>query len=143
MKVSELFRVVTEAGAECRDFSVVLAQVDPVPGDSVDVDLADIGWVELNFEAGQARVFPRSAVTDDTPDQQVSVLDTLLQHLPTDNLGGNDLALVAELPLDRDGPGLILRRFVEIRGLHLGKESGEAWLLVNPKEEFGDSTLPA
>lgn len=142
MRLSELYRQIRSAGPDCQQFGVVLAQVDPIVGDDIDVQLSGIGWVETDFDAGQARLFPQSAVTEDTPYQQIDSVEMLLGQLPFHTGDDSDLTVVAELPLDRDRPGLILRRMTEIRALHVGAESCEVWLLTSPKEAYGSDVLP-
>jgi hypothetical protein len=104
--------------------------------------LSDIGWVELDYESGQARVYPRSAVTESTPDEAIATMEELQLLLPYDDTGDSKLLVVVEPPLDREGPGWIRTSLEQIQHVHVGNESREVWLLVGPKDAFGN-VLPA
>ena len=143
MRLDEFYARIQDAGSDVLKFVILLAQADSIPNDDVDVQLSDIGWVEVDYEAGQARLYPRSAVSDEHPDQEIPTLEVLLQLLPFDVDGENNLVLVAELPLDRERSDLIRTSIAEVRALHLGRRSEEAWLLLNRREAFTHDVLPA
>jgi hypothetical protein len=142
VRLSDFNTQVQPVRSNAHEYEVQIAQVDPTPGDDIDVQLSEIGWVELDYEAGQARLYPRSAVTETTPDETIPTLEELRQLLPVDDTGDGNLLVLVELPLDREGPGLIRTSLEEIQHVHVGSESREVWLLVGPKDSFG-SVLPA
>ena len=142
MRLSDFHAQIQSVRSNAHEYEVQIAQVDPTPGDDIDVQLSDIGWVELDYEAGQARLYPRSAVTESTPDESIPTMEELQQLLPIDDTGDSNLLILAELPLDREGPGLIRTSLEEIQHVHVGSESREVWLLVGPKDAFGN-VLPA
>ena len=143
MRLDEFYSQIRNAGPDVQEFELLLAQADPTPGDDVEVQISEIGWIEVDYDAGQIRIFPRSAVTEDTPDQQIPSLEGLLQLLPFAIDENNALEFFAELPLDRGSPGLIRTAMSEVYALHLAKQSAEAWLLLSPSEVFGNEVLPA
>ena len=142
MRLSEFHTQILSIKPNAEEYLVWIAQVDPTPGDEIDVHLSDVGWVELDYEAGQARLYPRSAVTDSTPEQAIPTMEDLQLLLPYDDTGDSNLLVLAEVPLDREGPGLIRTSLEEIQYVHIGNESQEVWLLVGRKEAFGNE-LPA
>ena len=142
MRLSDFHAQIQSVQSEAHEFEVQIAQVDSTPGDDIDVHLSEIGWVALDHEAGQARLYPRSAVTASTPDEPIPTLEELRWRLPYDETGDSNPLILAELPLDRDGPGWIRTTLELIQHVHVGRESREVWLLVGPKDAFGD-ILPA
>ena len=142
MRLSEIHAELESIRSSSHEYEVQLAQVDPTPGDDIDVHLSEIGWVELDYEAGQARLYPRSAVTESTPDVAMPTVELLQQQLTYDETGDSNLLLLAELPLDREGRGWIRTSLEEVQHVHVGRESREVWLLVGPKADFEDA-LPA
>jgi hypothetical protein len=147
MRLSELYAQVLNAGAEAMAFPVLLAEPDPTPGDDVDVLLSEIGWVEVDDYAGEVRLYPKSAVTEDTPDQNLFCVERLLEKLPfdvSDDISETaDLRIVVELPLLRDGFGLLRKALTDVCAVHIGREAEELWLLVRPKEDYPNDQLPA
>jgi hypothetical protein len=142
VRLSDFNTQIQSVRSNAHEYEVQIAQVDPTPGDDIDVQLSEVGWVELDYEAGQARLYPRSAVTETTPDKAIPTLEELQQLLPVDDTGDGNLLVLVELPLDRDGPGLIRTSLEAIQYVHIGSKSREVWLLVGPKDSFG-SVLPA
>ena len=147
MRLSELYAQVLNAGAPAMAFTALLAEPDQTPGDDVDVLLSEIGWVEVDHDAGEIRLYPKSAVTEETADQNLFSVERLLEQLPFDVgeeiSGAGDLRIVVGLPLLRDGFGLLRKALTDVRGMHVGRESEELWLLVRPKDEYPSDQLPA
>jgi len=147
MRLSELYAQVLKAGADAMAFSVLLAEPDQTPGDDVDVLLSEIGWIEIDDDAGEVRLYPKSAVTEETPDQNLFCVERLLEQLPfdvSDDISETaDLRIVVELPLLRDGFGLLRRALTDVCAVHIGRETEELWLLVRPKEDYPNDQLPA
>ena len=142
MRLDEFYLEVQNAGPDVLRFELLLAQVDPTPGDGIEVQLSDIGWIEVDYDAGQVRLYPRSAVTEDKPDELITTLEVLLQALPFGIDDNDGLALMAEIPLDREPRGLIRTVMSEVHALHVGRQSEEAWLLLNPGDSFSNDVLP-
>jgi hypothetical protein len=67
----------------------------------------------------------------------------VMEKLPFDISGTNDLSLVVELPLDGDTTEEEPVRLSDLVELYIGDKSREAWLLVRPLSEFKDDDLPA
>ena len=147
MRLSELYAQVLNAGAPAMAFTALLAEPDQTPGDDVDVLLSEIGWVEVDHDAGEIRLYPKSAVTEETADQNLFSVERLLEQLPFDVgeeiSGAGDLRIVVGLPLLRDGFGLLRKALTDVCGMHVGRESEELWLLVRPKDEYPSDQLPA
>jgi hypothetical protein len=147
MRLSELYAQVLNAGAEVMAFPALLAEPDLTPGDDVDVLLSEIGWVEVDDYAGEVRLYPKSAVTEETPDQSLFCVERLLEQLPfdvSDDISETaDLRIVVELPLLRDGFGLLRRALTDVCAVHIGRETEELWLLVRPTEDYPKDQLPA
>ena len=76
MRLSELYAKVSKAGAEVMAFPILLAEPDQTPGDDVDVLLSAVGWVEVDDYAGEVRLYPQSAVTEQTPDQNLFCVES-------------------------------------------------------------------
>jgi hypothetical protein len=139
MKLSELYAKIQAAG-DVASYVAFLAAPDR---DGVDVDLAAVGHVELDPAAGDARLFPTSMTTDDDSSEEPEpFLLMVLEELPTDVSGANDLRLMVESPLIRDESGNDRVSFVELRDIHFGPESKEAWLLLEPASAFASGLLP-
>jgi len=84
VRLSDFHAQIQSVQSEAHEFEVQIAQVDSTPGDDIDVHLSEIGWVALDHEAGQARLYPRSAVTASTPDEPIPTLEELRWRLPYD-----------------------------------------------------------
>jgi hypothetical protein len=138
MRLSELFAKIQDAG-DVDSYAAYLAAPDR---DGVDVDLAAVGRVELDLEAGEARLYPASTATDVDSVELEPFLGMVLAELPFDVSSGNDLRLMVEIPLIREESGNDRVSIVEISGFHIGPESKEAWLLVQPASEFASGLLP-
>ena len=131
MKLSEVYAQVQAAG-DVHAYAVSLAAPD---SDGVDVDLAAIGRVEVDPEAGEARLYPASTATDVDSIEPEPFLGMVLSQLPFDVSDGNDLRLMVEVPLLRDESGQDRVSLVEINGVHIGPESEEVWFLVRPASD--------
>jgi hypothetical protein len=138
MRLSELYAKIQAAG-DVASYAAYLAAPDR---DGVDVDLAAVGRVEIDLEAGDARLYPASTATDVDSVEPEPFLGMVLSELPFDVSSGTDLRLMVEIPLIRDESGDDRVSFVEISGVHIGPESKEAWLLVQPASEFASGLLP-
>ena len=101
MRLSELYAVIQGTG-DIDSSAIYLAAPDR---DGVDVDLAAVGRVELDPEAGDARLYPASTATDADSVEPEPFLGMVLSELPFDVSSGNDLRLMAEIPLIRDESG--------------------------------------
>ena len=143
MRLSELYARISSAGAEALEFAVLIAQPDMTPGDDVDVLLSGIGWVEVDIEAGEVRLYPKSAITEETPDQNIFCVGRVLERLPFDVSSAGDLRISVELPLLRDGVGLMSKSLTAVCDVHIGREAEELWFLARPKEEYPSDQLPA
>jgi len=142
MRLDEFYSQMRNAGPDVHSFELQLAYADPTPDDDIDVQLSEIGWLEVDHEAGQIRLYPRSAVTDETPCEPVPTLGVLLDMLPIEIEETSGLEVVVEFPLDRESKGLMRTSLSAVFALHLGKQSEEAWLLLNPAQAFGNGVLP-
>lgn len=141
MRLSEFYRQLKAVPRRDIDgFSLLLAEPDTVERDTVDVLLAPIGRVQLLFEKGEARLYP--VIPGEVAEDEYSALGIFLQRLPFDASGDDDLRMTVELPLIREGAGLVDLRVCEIEAVHVGVESEEVWLLVRKVEEFGEGVLP-
>jgi hypothetical protein len=139
MKLSELYAKIQAAG-DVASYVAFLAAPDR---DGVDVDLAAVGRVELDTGTGDARLYPTSMTTDDDSSEEPEpFLLMVLEALPKDVSGGNDLRLMVESPLIRDESGHDRVSFVELQDIHIGPESKEAWLLLEPASTFARGLLP-
>ena len=139
MRLSELYAKI-QAADDVDSYAVYLAAPDR---DGQDVDLAAVGRVEVDLEAGDARLYPASTATDVDSVEPEPFLGMVLSQLPVDAGSGNDLRLMVEIPLIRDESGNDRVSIVEVSGFHMGPESKEAWLLVQPASEFASGLLPA
>ena len=139
MKLTELYAIVQAAG-DVHAYAVSLAAPD---SDGVDVDLAAVGRVEIDPEAGEARLYPASTATDVDSIEPEPFLGMVLSQLPLEVGAENDLRLMVEVPLMRDESGHDRVSLVEINGLHIGRESEEVWFLVRPASEYASGLLPA
>jgi len=138
MRLSELFRQLN-AVENVDSFAVYLAAPD---SDGVDVDLASIGRVEVDFEQRVARIYPDFATTDDDSVDPEPVVGMLLEQLPMDATADNDLRIVAELPLLREEGARVYPKLADVVGVHVGKSSGDVWLLMRPAVDFAEGLLP-
>lgn len=142
MKLSELYAQVQAASDDVLNYTLFLAAPDSTPGDDADVFLCTVGRVELNFETAEARLFPASDRDDDSG-EPLPNLGIVMEKLPFDISGTNDLRLVVEVPLDRDTAEEEPISLSDLVELYIGDKSREAWLLVRPLSEFKDDDLPA
>jgi hypothetical protein len=139
MKLSELYAMVQAAG-DVHAYSVSLAAPD---SDGMDVDLAAVGRVEMDSEAGEVRLYPASTSTDVDSIEPEPYLGMVLSQLPLDVSAENDLRLMVEVPLLRNDSGNDRVSLVEVNGLHIGRGSEEVWLLVRPASEYASGLMPA
>jgi hypothetical protein len=140
MRLSELFSQLNAAG-DIGSFALYLAGPDQ---DGVDVDLAAVSHVEVDPEKGVARFYPATTARDvdsDDPNPEPFV-DMVLEELPQDAAGENDLRLLIEVPLLRDEAGNDPVSLVDVAGVHIGRSSEEVWLLVRPAADFAAGLLP-
>jgi len=124
VRLSELYAQLKTAG-DVHAFSVYLATPDL---DGVDVDLVPAERVEVDYEKGEARLYPASTSAD---------ADSV------DTTGDNNLRLMVEVPLLRTEACGDAIRLVELDGLHVGAASEEVCLLVVPANMFAAGLLPA
>ena len=139
--LSELYAQVEAASDDVWNYTLYLAAPDSRPGDNADVLLCCVGRVELNFEAKEARLFPASDPDEDSV-ESLRYFGMMMEKLPFDISGTNDLSLVVELPLDRDTADHEPVSLADVVELHIGDKSREAWLLVTPISEFAHADLP-
>ncbi|HTY94587.1 MAG TPA: hypothetical protein VMC02_11900 [Steroidobacteraceae bacterium] len=139
MMLSEFYKQLRAAG-DVHAFSAYLAAPDR---DGVDVDLVPVGRVEVDYEKAEARLYPASTATDVDSVEPEPYFGMILDQLPINVVGENDLRLLVELPLLRNGEGGEQVRLEEIVAIHVGKSSEEVWLLVRPAGDFAAGLLPA
>ena len=142
MRLREFFEKVRRLPAESLGYPLFIAAPDTVDGDSVDVQLAQVGQVRESAENGQRCLVPNSEALDEASSGPYDTLDALLQALPSGLLDEDDTPLVVKLPLDRDKPGHMHLSNAEIRDMHVGEASQEVWLLVRPRNEYPNESLP-
>ena len=134
------FNALIEAAGDVESYAVWLAAPDK---DGFDVDLSAVGRVEMAWEAAEVHLYPASTKTDtDTIDPE-PVMAMVLSQLPREVSPDEDFRLLVEIPLLRDEPGGEAPSFTELRGVHIGSQSQEVWLLVRPASEFAEGLLPA
>jgi hypothetical protein len=138
MRLSEFYTQLKTAG-DVHAFSAYLAAPDL---DGVDVDLVPVGRVEVDYEKGEARLYPASTSTDVDSVEPEPYFGMVLEQLPIDTTGDGDLRLLVEVPLLRNDAGGDAIRLVELAGVHVGRSSEEVWLLVVPASAFAAGLLP-
>ena len=143
MRLREFFKEVRQLPPQCLDYPLFIAAPDNVEGDSVDVQLAQVGQVREPMENGQRCLVPNSEALDEAESGPYETLESLLRALPSGLLEEDDTPLVVELPLDRDKPGYIHLSNAEIRDIYVGESTQEVWLLVRPKGDYPSESLPA
>jgi hypothetical protein len=143
VRLSDFYEQLSRLPAGSLEFAILLAAPDNTPGETVDVHLSGIGWVEIDDGSKTVKLFPASAIADNTPSHQVFCIDVLLRSLPVDASEPNDLTLTVELPLNRDRPGHFRTSVASVQGLHISLSEESVWLLVRPKEDFPDGVLPS
>jgi hypothetical protein len=153
MKLSDLFARLNDAG-DLQSFQVYLAAPDK---DGVDVDLASVARVELDYEKSVARLYPSETARDvDSEEPDALPGMDVLEELPSDATGENDLRLLIALPLVADGrvAGAASgsradsddhreATLVEMAGVHIGRTAAEVWFLAKPAGEFPAGVLPS
>ena len=138
MRLSDLYAQLKTAG-DVHAYSAYLATPDL---DGVDVDLVPVGRVEVDYEKGEARLYPASTHTDVDSVEPEPYFGMVLEQLPIDTSGDGNLRLMVEVPLLRNDAGGDAIRLVELAGVHVGKSSEEVWLLVVPASAFAAGLLP-
>lgn len=138
MRLSDLFAQL-QAVEDVVSFTAYLAAPDK---DGTDVDLASVGRVEIDYGNGVARLYPASTATDPDSLEPEPYLGMVLEQLPRDTVGDNDLRLLVEVPLLRDETNDDKASLVDLAGVSIAKASEEVWLLVRPAEEFASGLLP-
>jgi hypothetical protein len=134
------FNALIHAAGDVESYALWLAAPDK---DGFDVDLSAVGRVEIQWEAAEVRLYPASTKTDTDSIEPEPVLGMILSQLPTEVSPDEDFRILVEIPLLRDDAGSQSASFAELRGVHIGTESEEVWLLVRPASEFADGLLPA
>jgi hypothetical protein len=137
MKLSEMYRQIGAAG-DVHAFTAFLAAPDR---DGVDVDLAPVGRVEVDYEKGEARLYPASTATDVDSVEPEPYLGMILDQLPLVT-SETDLRLLVECPLMRNEAGGDAISFEDVVAVHVGKSAEEVWLLVRPAGDFAAGLLP-
>ena len=138
MLLTEFNALIQESG-DVASYAVWLAAPDK---DGFDVDLSAVGRVEIQWEAAEVRLYPASTRTDTDSIDPEPVLGMILSQLPQEVSPAEDLRILVEIPLLRDGPGGEPPSFVDLRGVHIGSEAREVWLLARPASEFAEGLLP-
>jgi hypothetical protein len=138
MRLSELFARL-EGVEDVLSLTAYLAAPDK---DGTDVDLVSVGRVEVDYDKGEARLYPASTATDPDSVEPEPYFGMVLSQLPKEAVDESDLRLMVEVPLLRDDPDDDRVSLVDLAGIHIGKASEEVWLLVRPAREFADGLLP-
>lgn len=141
MRLSELYEVIAPASVT-PEFQVFLAGPDPTPGDDLDVQLVEIGDIQVDYDRSEIRFIPASANIDKPLERNFSTLGLLLSELPFEARDEDDMRLMVELPLLREDSDNATASLDELRDAHVGLDSGEVWLLAKPVEEFPVGSLP-
>lgn len=138
MRLSELYAAMEPAG-NVDAYTLWLAAPDK---DGSDVDLASVGRVTIDYDAGEARLYPASTTTDPDSIDPEPYVDMVLSQLPTEVSGENDLRLVVEIPLLRDAHGGDPVRFTDVAEVRIDPSAQEVWFLVQRASEFAAGLLP-
>ena len=97
-------------------------------------------WAESRWIVSMAR--PASTRPPPIRTSIRSYLGIVLEQLPVDAVGENNLRLLIEVPLLRDDGEKNQVSLVEMNGVHVGRASEEVWFLVRPAGEFASGLLP-
>ncbi|HTY51523.1 MAG TPA: hypothetical protein VMB48_17690 [Steroidobacteraceae bacterium] len=138
MRLSELHSLIDAAG-DVHAFTAYLAAPDK---DGVDVDLASVGRVDVDYDKGEVRLYPASTATDVDSIEPEPFFGMVLDQLPTYDREESDLRVLIEVPLLRDESGGGEVRLVDLAGFHVGTGAEEVWLLARPAGEFAAGLLP-
>jgi hypothetical protein len=132
MRLSSLLEQVRAAPPDVLESCVYLAAPDPVVGDEIDVRLAPIGKVDIDRAKNEITLIPVVIGESSETGIPIILLKLLLEQLPFDTALWGDFQISVELPFDREAGHPVMKSRVKIEELYIGKESGEAWLLVRP-----------
>ena len=142
MLLSSLHEQIDAANYGIQDYQVFLALPGANDGSGVDVFLTQIAKANIDREKNEIWLIPASSSEVNDTDSPIFFLSALVAQLPTDAVLFGDFEILVELPLDRDTESPVVTSLASVASLHLGQESGEAWLLVRPAGEFVNGVLP-
>jgi len=138
MYLSE-FNARMQAAGDVDTYALWLAAPDR---DGMDVDLAAVGRVDVQYEVGEVRLYPASTNTDTDSVEPEPMVGLMLSQLPKEFSPDDDLHILVELPLLREEAGDTATTFGELHAIHIGVHSREIWLLTRPAADFADGLLP-
>ena len=143
MMLSRFYAELKSAPDDAADYLMYLATTDADPRNDIDVELAAVGDIRLNYEDGEVIIIPASSTIEKPVLRDFECFGSLLSELPQDVDGEYDMRLLIELPLSRDSRGMIRTNITKVRGVHCGVKSQEMWLLAVPVTAFPHGALPA
>ncbi|HEX4049676.1 MAG TPA: hypothetical protein VHY19_02200 [Steroidobacteraceae bacterium] len=138
MRLSE-FHALIQAAGDVESYALWLAAPDK---DGIDVDLAAVGRVDVQFEAAEVRLYPASTKTDTDSIEPEPAFGIMLSQLPGQVSLDEDFRMLVEIPLLRDDVATDSPSFAELQAVHIATDSREVWLLARPASEFADGLLP-
>lgn len=140
MKYTELSRIFETKRDECREYSVMLVDLDRVDGDDVDVVLAPPGALEVDTDTHQIRLYS-AAVRPITDGQPLAIFGIFIEAWPMKGVLEDDYTVMVQLPVaPEESPGPTT--LVPLGGIRVAPESEEVWLLVHPESEYPPDVLP-
>ena len=142
MLLSALLEQIKSAPQEVLESGIYLATPDTVPGDDIDVFVVGIADVEIDYDRNEVKLIPAAMNEPGDSGMPILMLSILLERLPAYTVTRGDFEILAELPLDRGSGGPVVKSLVSVTGLHIGKESEEAWFLVRPASDYVNNVLP-
>ena len=141
MKHSELLRHFADHENSWSEFTVVLVDLDRVPDDDLDVIISPVREFENDAETRQIRLYS-AASRPDSAAEPLALLGMLLAALPMPGVLPGDFDVVVEVPVSPADEPTQVPRLEPLKGVVIGRESEEIWLLVNELSESPADILP-
>lgn len=123
------------------EFTVFLVDLDRVPDDDLDVIISPVRELEIDAETRQIRLYS-AASRPDSASEPLALLELLLGELPMPGVLPSDYDVVVEVPVSPSDEPTQVPHLEPLKGVVIGRESEEIWLLVDEPAEYPADVLP-
>jgi hypothetical protein len=141
MKQSELLRHFADKHDTWGAFAVFLVDLDRVPDDEVDVIISPVREVEIDRETQQIRLCS-AAARPESEQEPRGLLGMFLAAIPMAGVLPADFEMMVEVPISPADAPTQVPELVPLKGVVVGSESEEIWLLVNELQDYPAEVLP-
>ncbi len=141
MKHSELVKQFAGNEEAFGEFTVFLVDLDRIPDDELDVIISPVRELEIDAETKQIRLYS-AASRPDSASEPLALLELFLDELPLPGVLPSDYDVVVEMPVSPADEPTQVPHLQPLKGVVIGRESEEIWLLVDEPAEYPADVLP-